>query len=702
MKKKLIYFVLVTLVLFSFDVGRAAQPEASSAVRPNSDAKTGSDREFEVYSLGEIVISAQQARVKEVAVVNEISAEDIKATNSKTLAEALSYAPGVLTGTGAKNESNISIHGFAQKQILVLIDGVHYYETKYGRLDLNQIPTENIAKIEITKGAASVLYGANALGGVVNVITKKPSDKPYARVSFEASQNDTYRASATHGMKAGIFNYWLNYTWAKSGGYDLSNDFEPKLTTIRKQPGGSTYAVIQEKGERINSAFETNNIWAKFGIEPNKNSEYYVNIHYLDKEKGWSPSTDLVRYFNSKPYFTNFAKIPEYTDWGVDLDAKQKVLDKLTLKAKVFYHNHRDSLDSYTDQTYSTQLAHSSYKDYLFGGAFFADFQPVDWNILRFAVHYQKDNHEERDDEYLPFAESSSRTGSAGLENEFNLVKNLSVLLGASYDWFNIDKSEQTNTASGEFVSFSQLPTNSSHAFNPMLGLTYTFFDKTKIFGSVAHKSRFPKLEELYSSKGGNPNLETEQSWNYTLGVSRPISRYGKAGLSVFYYDVSDMISKDGIDWLGTNYNVGKVNLYGFEVNAEAYPLDGLLVRVDYTYEEGVNRSEGRVNDDVTFVPRHKVNAGIQYSIPVVKTRLNFDMLHVGTMFYQLPTPSSPTNPILKVSDYTLFNIKVTQPVWKYFEVYVAVKNIFDKDYETQYSYPEPGRSFWGGISATF
>jgi iron complex outermembrane receptor protein len=665
--------------------------------------KIEAKRDYESYDLGEVVVTAENPAVKGVAPVSVITAEDITATNSKTLAEALFNAPGVRVTAGAKNEAGVSIHGFAQKQLLVLIDGVPYYETKYGRLDLNQIPTENIAKIEITKGAASVIYGANALGGVVNVITKKPSDKPYTGASFEFSKNDTYRTSATHGMKTGIFNYWLNYTWAKSGGYDLSDDYEPRVTTIQRQPGGKTYEVIQPKGERINSGYESHNVWAKFGIEPKEGSEYYVNLHYLDRDKAWSPSTDLVRYFNSRPFFTNFAKIPNYTDYGIDLDAKQKVHDKVTLKAKLFYHNHNDDLDSYTNQTYTTQLAHSTYKDYILGGAFFVDYKPVDWDVLRFAVHYKKDNHQERADEYLPFEESSSYTGSVGLENEFNLIKNLSVVLGAGYDWFKVDKADKTNLSNtGDFTHFSENPGNRSETFNPMLGISYTFSDQTRIFGSAAHKSRFPKLEELYSGKGGNPNLETEKSWNYTLGVSRPFSKYARAGVSVFYYDVSDLISKDGPQFLGTNYNVGKAQLYGFEVNAEVYPLDGLILRADYTYEEAKNRSEGRVSEDLTFIPKHKVDAGVQYSVPVAKTRLDFNMTYVGEAYSQLPTPSSVNNPVLKASDYTVFGAKITQPIWKYFEVYAACKNIFDKNYEPEVGYPAAGRVFWGGIAARY
>lgn len=696
MRKKRLLFLTCCLSMLSLcNVGWA---DVSTATAP---------RDYEVYNLGEIVVSAEKPKVKDVAVVNEITAEDIQASNSKTLAEALFKAPGIRVTTGSKNEPNVSIHGFAQHQLLVLIDGVPYYETKYGKLDLNQIPTDNIAKIEITKGAASVIYGPNALGGVINVITKKPSTKPFTGVSVEASEYDNYRASLTHGMKAGIFNYWLNYNYAKSGGYRLSGDFEPQVTGIRETPGGNSFRLLQNKGVRENSEFESNNFWAKIGIEPNENSEYYLNFHYLDRDKAFSPPVNpaarSIRVFYDRPAFSNFARLPNYIDWGVDFDAKQKVHDKLTFKAKLFYHNHTDDYVSYSDETYSEILATSTYKDYIAGGALFADLKPVDWDVLRFAVHYRTDNHQQRDDKYLPFEESSSYTGSVAVENEFNLVKNLSVVAGISYDWFDVDKAEFSELdGSGDFVTMHENSGTNAHSYNPMVGLTYTFPDATKIFASAAHKSRFPTLSELYSSRSGNPDLETETSWNYTVGASRPISTFAKVGLSFFYYDVKDLITNDAPHDLGTNYNLGKVALFGFEVNTEIYPVDGLTLRADYCYEEAKNRTAQRVSDDVTKIPRHKVDVGIQYIVPVAKTRLDVGMTHVGKTYSQVPTNTDPTLPILKASDYTIFDAKITQPIWKYFEAYAAVKNIFDKDYAPEFGYPNPGRSFWVGLSAKF
>ena len=249
MKKKC-FNLSVLLVLFVFSV---------------SWVEVVQGKDFEIYTLGEVVISAENPQVKKMAIVSEVTAEDIKATNSKTVAEALAFAPGIRVTTGRKNEPNVFIHGFDQSRILVLIDGVPYYETNAGKLDLNQIPTDNIAKIEITKGAASVLYGANALAGVINIITKKGTEKPFTGLSLEAGENQSYRASVSHGMKTGIFNYWLNYSHQESNGWNLSKDYKTKTGAITRRPGGTTNEVLEDGGTRNNSDFNNNDFWAKVG-----------------------------------------------------------------------------------------------------------------------------------------------------------------------------------------------------------------------------------------------------------------------------------------------------------------------------------------------------------------------------------------------------------------------------------------------------
>ncbi|MFA4916402.1 MAG: TonB-dependent receptor [Syntrophales bacterium] len=672
--------------------------------------KNGGQKDFQVFNLGEIFVTSEKLPVvQDVAITNEVTAEDIKATNSHTVAEALAYVPGIRVSTGRKNEPSIQIHGMDQAKILVLIDGVPYYETKYGKLDLNQIPVDNVAKIEVTKGAASVLYGPNALMGVVNIITKKPADKPSTEVTLEAGDYGTHRESLSHGMKSGIFNYWLNYSHQESDGWRMSDDFSPQIGTITRKPGTTTQAVLEDGGRRNNSDYKTDSFWAKVGIDPNPGSEYYLNFHYIAKEKGDPSSIYGGQVFTAKPAFSSvFDRITKYDNWGIDLSGQQKVLDRLSLKTKLFYHNHVDDYTSYSDQDYSQEIAVSRYEDYTMGGFLMSDFQPVDWDVIRLSFNYRGDSHKQRDDEYLPFAKTFSYTGSAGLENEFNLIKNLTVVAGVSYDWFNVTEAKIniTDKNTGAFIKQNDAgEPDTMDELNPMIGATYNFTDSTKLFGSIARKVRFPTLDQLYSSKSGNLDLKAEKAINYTLGVSQLFSDYGKAELAGFYHDISDFISRDADPHLypASQYqNYAKIEMLGFELNGEYYPVKDLVLRAGYTYNYAQDKSEGRVTDDVVNVPEHKVDIGVTYTIPSVNTRIDLAGIYMGEIFSQLPTPTNTTQAETKVQDYFTVNTRISATFLKYCEAYLALNNILDKNFESEYGFPGPGRNFYIGISVKY
>lgn len=671
-----------------------------------AEEKTGS-KDFEVYTLGEIVVRGEMQGVKDIGISTDVTAEDIKATNSHTVPEALTHVPGIQVTTGRKNTPNVSIHGFDQSQTLILIDGVPYYETSAGKLDLNQIATDNVAKIEVIKGAPSVLYGPNAEAGVINIITKKPSDKPSISASYEIGELDADRFSFSHGMKVGMLNYWLSYMHKESDAWKLSDDFKRRIGTINYRTGGPPATVntfLEDGGKsRDNSDYKTENFWAKVGIEPSPDSEYYVNFHYITTEKGDPPYLDSSTVFRAKPAFSWFDRMEKYDDWGIDLSGRQKVVDQLTLKGKFFYHNHVDDYVSYFDETYTRQIADSRYRDFVMGGMLFADYTPVEWDVLKMAVHYRGDSHKQRNDEYLPYEESFSYTGSVALENTFTYVNNLSIVAGASYDWFEVDRSETNITGGGGvFVRQDKLDTpDTRDDLNPMIGASYIFPDSTRIFGSVARKTRFPALGQLYG-RTGNVDLEAETSVNYTVGASRAFGDILKLELAPFHHDISDRISKDGPGITGNYQNYAKVKMTGLEFNAELTPLKDLLFKIGYTYNKARDKSQGALTEKVTHAPKNIVNARIQYTVPHVGTRLDFNMVRVGKSYSQLPTPQNPNDPVLEDESYTFFGGKISQTFLKYFEAYLAVDNVFDKNYEPENGFPAPGRSFWLGLTAKY
>jgi outer membrane receptor protein involved in Fe transport len=665
-----------------------------------------SQKQYEVFDLGEIFVTAEKPpAVLDVAVTTEVTQEEIKATNSHTVAEALRYVPGVVVSTGRKNEPNVQVRGLDQSKTLILIDGVPYYETNYGKLDLNQIPVDNIAKIEVTKGGASVLYGPNAFAGVVNIITKQPAEKFSVEALTEIGDYGNYKLSVSNGMKVGIFNYWLNYIHEDSDGWRMSDDFDPRIGTITYGRGiPPDYAIFEDGGRRNNSDFKRDYFSAKVGVEP-KDGEYYLNFYYIDREKGMPPSIDSNSVVLSRPAFSQFARMTRYDDWAIDLSGQQKVLEQLILKTKLFYHNHIDDYTSFSDPEFEDEIAVSTFKDYSMGGFITADYLPVEWDIVRIALRYNVDSHKEKDDDYLPFAERNSSTGSIALENEFNQLKNLSVVLGASYDFFDITKAERNVVvrATGDFLYQESLEEpNANKELNPMIGATYTLSGSTRIFGSVARKTRFPTLQQLYSSRSGNPDLRPEKTVNYTLGIAQSFSKNVRGELALFYHDISDYITRDTTDINNLYQNFANISLAGFELTGEVTPMEALSIRVAYTYNNARDRSTDRVTDNVLYIPEHKIDVGAYYIIPYIITRLDLTGSYVGKTYGQLPTILLPEQDSIQNDDYFIMNCRISKVFLKNYEAYVALNNIFDNDYEPEIGFPAPGRNFYVGLTARF
>jgi len=689
---KLVKFTLAALALLAMACPALAQ-EAKKA-----------EKDYQVYELGEIVVSGQNDAVNKVTDTYSITAEDIADSHALTVPEALSYAPGITVSTGRKNEPEIRIRGFNQEEALILIDGVPYYETNYGKLNLNQLPTEMIARIDIIKGAASVLYGSNAMAGVINIITKKQGIKPSLSATAEVGEDGAYRLSASHGNSLGKFKYWFNVNRREADGWYMSDDYSPKVGSTVRKPGGTTKEVIQGEGERLNSGYAQTSVWFKAGVDVAKDSAYYLSAYLLDSRWGMPPSTDSNMVYPSRPAFSQYGTMSKYQDWGLDLSGEQAITSSFKMRGKLFYHNHVDDYVSYSDKSFSDVISTSRFKDYLAGGSLFGDWEILPQDTLRFSAHYRGDSHKERDDDYLPFAESFSYTGSLGVQNDWKPWDNFVIIAGVSYDWFNVTKAESVETdKSGNYDGTESLDTPSTtDSFNPMVGATYTFVDQTRLFGSVARKTRFPTLQQLFSSKGGNIELDPQHSTNYTLGVSRPFGKMFYGEFSVFYNDIEDRISRDGPYQDSMYRNYSKVRTYGFEVIGELTPLEGLLIRVGYTFMKAKDESDDRVTDDVIGAPENKVDIKIQYIVPKLDTKLDFIGMYLDSQYDQLPTASSPDTEILETSGYFLANFKITQPIWDKFEAFGYVSNILDRDYETESGYPGQGRAFWIGVSAKF
>jgi iron complex outermembrane receptor protein len=130
--------------------------------------------------------------------------------------------------------------------------------------------------------------------------------------------------------------------------------------------------------------------------------------------------------------------------------------------------------------------------------------------------------------------------------------------------------------------------------------------------------------------------------------------------------------------------------------------MKDLILRGGYTFNHAEDKSPGRVTDKVRNVPERKIDMGASYVIPYIDTRLDLVGIYMGKIYSQLPTPRATTQAIQVVDHYYIANARISKTFLKYFEGYLVVNNILDKNYESEYGFPGPGRNFYLGFSAKY
>ena len=255
------------LVLLSISLGF---PSASLSQTPDAGDNG-------VYTLGEIVVSAQKEGVEAAGTVREVTAEEIRNKDARTLAEALELLPGVEIRVGAQGTPRVDLRGFRSRHVLLLLDGIPLNSTFDGQFDPSIVPTENIARIKVSYGTSSVLYGQGGLAGVINIITKKGTEGIQGMASGEIGEG-TERLGRFNlsGAKENA-NFFLSGSMAARRGFRLSNGFD---------------ATPLENGDiRENSDNRRNNLFGNIGYSPTEEWDIGLVATYTKGNYGIPPST---------------------------------------------------------------------------------------------------------------------------------------------------------------------------------------------------------------------------------------------------------------------------------------------------------------------------------------------------------------------------------------------------------------------------
>jgi iron complex outermembrane receptor protein len=649
-----------------------------------------------VFSLGEIVVS-EQTGVKDIAINNTMTADQIELIGAKTAADALDYVPGVHVAQSSKGEKFLTIQGFEQDKVLILLDGVPYYETNAGQLDLNQIPASIIAKIEVVKGASSVLYGPNGMGGVVNIITKKGQEGVSGDVQASFGQMGQNHESASISLGKNGFSLFATVDHRGRDAMRMSNDFEPVLSDIKDKYGDlPKKMVVEDGGKRDNSAYESTNFWVRGGYA-NETTELFASVFSLDSDRELPYNTRYNKVFSD---FSSFADISEYKDTGMDLSGLHRVNDWLTVRALGYYHMHNDSYDSYDNPEKDVKLGTSSYSDYTAGGTLFTDMDLADWNSLSLSVNYKNDVHKKKSVAYVDpersngYERSQLDTISFAAEDTMTFGA-LSVVAAIAWHEQTIVEAKGVDAISGE---------DTTDTFDPMLGMSYTFDNAGLVYGSVAQKTRFATFSEMYTRDWFSHDLKPERNTSYTLGWKNEFNHQllNCVDIGLFYHDISDKIVEarqedpnDPNDYIDVNENVGTSEFYGVEISTLSQLSENISLTLDYTYTHARNKSENRDSDYFRDIPKDSVTAIVNWYQAWLDIDSNLRVRYRTDILIDERSDEWE-------SDTLTIDMGVRKSLTPQLSAYVNLNNLLDESHYEGYGQPNEGRSYEVGVKYRF
>jgi len=306
--------------------------------------------------LEKVIVTATKTEHKpeEVpAAVEVITKEELEQREVYTVQDVLKYLPGIMVRESSGswgNKGNVEILGMDAKYTLVLIDGQRFVGGHGGTIDIQSISTQMVERIEVVKGPASALYGSDAVGGVINIITKKP-EKPYVSMGFTGGSSDTQVYEGEGGVKYKNFSGLVAYTYRHTNGVDKRTDeFHESILFTR---------FDWEVNPKLKITVRPYYSWQKMVYQNRNQGRTAINANIE-----WKP--DKVSRFNLRGSIFDYKHYTEdrKTNWDTDnyeIEATYSrfLFDKILLTAG--YHYYREEIDDKGKKYEADQYLHSFY-----------------------------------------------------------------------------------------------------------------------------------------------------------------------------------------------------------------------------------------------------------------------------------------------------------------------------------------------------
>ncbi len=661
-----------------------ASPALAQSAAPEQDAQRGN-----AFTLGQIVVTAPAPGGPSIT-SSTLDAEAISLFQRNSLDDAVNLMPGVSSSNtgGSRNERLINVRGFDRYQVPLSIDGIRVYLPADGRLDYGRFLTSDIAQVQVAKGYASVLDGPGAMGGAINLVTRKPTK------SIEAEARGTlnlgreaeyagYNVFALLGTKQDKWYAQASYTRNFTDHWDLPGGYEP-IT-------GSA----EDGGRRGFSRTEDWRVNAKLGFTPNATDEYSISYTRQEGSK------------NAPLHITDTAASQRNWSWpywnieSIYFLSTTALGDRATLKTRVYHNSFDNLLRAFDDASQTTQSKgrafNSYYADRAWGGSAQLDVEVSDIDRLSIAAHYRRDKHVEWQQAFPsgatePKQTSVEETYSIAAENKLDLTSALAFTAGVSFDWRNLSRAE--DYANNTLIEY---PLHNGQALNGQAQLVWSVDTQTSLHAGISSRARFPTIFERFSSRFGgatsSPDLKAERATNYEIGGARDLGPL-HVEAAAFYSHLDNVIVAFPTVFQGQpvtqSRNLGSGNYYGGEIALTAKLSSTLSLGGNYTYTHRDLDDPTNNAFQPTGVPTHKAFVWADWS-PV-------EGLHVlpsADIASDRWTVNTAGTRYYRTGSYVQANLTVNYALREGVEIGAGVRNLFDDYYVLTDGFPEPGRSFF-------
>ncbi|MCK4578033.1 MAG: TonB-dependent receptor, partial [Candidatus Marinimicrobia bacterium] len=453
-----------------------------------------------------------------------------------------------------------------------------------------------------------------------------------------------------------------------SAGLDQAPDF--------RLPGNVKQYPNQQGAFRNNSDYGKKSASLKIHYLPGRDHSFGLQLNHIRNAYNVPPNA-----LTTRPRYWQF---PEWSKDVISLNSIHVFHPDASLRTVWFYDQYYNVLESYDDDTYTTQDQRyaftSTYDDYSLGAILYPKVRLLPFGLTNGVISLKEDNHQQQSDEDQPFERYSIRTWTAGLEQGLEISSGMGATIGT-----------EVNYLQPTYVQGLDLR-DPLALLNGQLALEYRFLEPYTVHLALGSKSRFPTLKELYSERLGrnipNPQLEPEYSTNIETGIRWAIGT-NSVQFAVYHSSLRSLITNQVVEqdgeFVNQYQNIGLALMQGLEINAR-----GALRRVSwnlgYAFLEAENRTAGRDSDYLEYRPRHQLKAFCQTDL-TSRLAMHFEG-HYVTEQYCL----NPDNKVWeKLDGFGVINMKLQYGINRV-SLYARIRNVFDMSYMSEYGVPMPGR----------